>query len=109
MTLAELLIDIKAQRAQFKDVLAFVEQHYTYTASAFQNGAQHNGAHENQGSAKVLYLAQLNKLDAAETLYLFAEHYEAVLANPTGTDHQNIRQFQQHGWDGVSFDTVVLR
>jgi HopJ type III effector protein. len=34
-------------------------------------------------------------------LSLFAEHYAAVLATPEATDHQNIRQFMQNGWDGI--------
>ncbi|ENR5726451.1 HopJ type III effector protein, partial [Acinetobacter baumannii] len=38
----------------------------------------------------------------------FAEHYASVLATPEGTDHQNIRQFMQNGWDGVKFEGQAL-
>ncbi|HAD80214.1 MAG TPA: HopJ type III effector protein, partial [Flavobacteriaceae bacterium] len=41
-------------------------------------------------------------------LKLFAEHYQAVLETPEGTDHNNIRQFMQNGWDGVKFENEVL-
>lgn len=96
------------QQIQFSDVIAFIEARYTHTPTAFKNGAQQNQATENQGSAKVLYFAQLNGLSAEDTLHLFVEHYQSVLATPEATDHQNIRQFMQNGWAGVSFDGVVL-
>jgi len=83
-----------------------------YSSQAFktciQNGAQHNAATENQGSAKVFSFAKLQGLDQAQTLSLFAEHYASVLATPEGTDHQNIRQFMQNGWDGVKFEGQAL-
>ncbi|MFW2153809.1 HopJ type III effector protein, partial [Acinetobacter gyllenbergii] len=74
----------------------------------FKNGQQHNAATENQGSAKVLSFAKIEGLDQAQTLNLFAEHYASVLATPESTDHQNIRQFMQHGWDGVTFEGQAL-
>jgi HopJ type III effector protein len=39
---------------------------------------------------------------------LFAEHYQAVLKTPDGTDHQNIRQFMLHGWEGIVFEGHAL-
>ncbi|MEB3753563.1 HopJ type III effector protein [Acinetobacter sp. MD2(2019)] len=104
----ELLAQLKAGQIQFKDVIAYIEQHYHVQAAAFKNGAQHNAANENQGSAKVFSFAQLQQLDQADTLALFAEHYAAVLATPDATDHQNIRQFMQHGWSGIEFEGQVL-
>lgn len=108
MTLNELLEQLKAKQIQFKDVLAFIEEGYNYTPSAFTNGTQSNSENENQGSARVLYFAQLNNLSADDTLCLFAEHYDAVLETPNNTDHQNIRQFMHNGWDGVQFEKPVL-
>lgn len=96
------------QHIQFSDVLAFIEQRYQHKPTAFKNGTNVNQATENQGSAKVLYFAQLHALSKEQTLPLFAEHYQAVLNTPDATDHQNIRQFMQQGWDGVQFDGVVL-
>jgi len=104
----ELLAQLQAGTAKFSDVLAHIEARYQHTPTAFQNGAQHNAATENQGSAKVFSFAKLQGLDQAQTLSLFAEHYASVLANPEGTDHQNIRQFMQNGWDGVKFEGQAL-
>jgi len=104
----ELLAQLQAGTAKFSDVLAHIEARYQHTPTAFQNGVQHNAATENQGSAKVFSFAKLQDLDQAQTLSLFAEHYASVLATPEGTDHQNIRQFMQNGWDGVKFEGQAL-
>ena len=103
-----LLTQLKDGSAKFADVLAFIEARYQHTPTAFQNGAQSNAATENQGSAKVFSFAQIEDLNQADTLALFAEHYAAVLATPDGTDHQNIRQFMQHGWEAVKFEGTAL-
>ena len=103
-----LLAQLKDGSAKFADVIAFIEARYQHTPTAFQNGAQFNAATENQGSAKVFSFAQLEGLNQADTLSLFAEHYASVLATPEGTDHQNIRQFMQNGWDGVKFEGQAL-
>lgn len=103
-----LLAQLKDGSAKFADVIAFIEARYQHTPTAFQNGAQFNAATENQGSAKVFSFAQLEGLNQADTLSLFAEHYASVLATPEGTDHQNIRQFMQNGWDGVKFEGEAL-
>ena len=104
----ELLDQLQAGTAKFSDVIAFIEARYHHTPTAFTNGKQANAATENQGSAKVFSFAQLNGLNQAETLSLFAEHYAAVLATPDATDHQNIRQFMQNGWEGIQFDGQAL-
>ncbi len=104
----ELLNQLQHGEAKFADVLAHIEARFEHTATAFKNGQQHNAATENQGSAKVFSFAKIEGLDQAQTLSLFAEHYAAVVATPEGTDHQNIRQFMQHGWDGVSFEHQAL-
>jgi len=93
----------------FATVLAFIETRYQHQPTAFKNGDVYNEATQNQGSAKVFTLAKINGLSEEETLYLFAEHYQAVLANPDGTDHQNIRQFMIHGWPGIVFEGEALR
>ena len=104
----ELLAQVEAGRAAFADVIAFIEAHYNHTPTAFKNGQQNNAATENQGSAKIFSFAKLNGLNQAQTLSLFAEHYASVLATPEGIDHQNIRQFMQHGWDGIKFEGQAL-
>ena len=104
----QLLEQLQQGQAKFSDVLAFIDARYQHRPTAFKNGAQQNAATENQGSAKVLSFAQIENLDAAQTLSLFAEHYQAVLATPEGNDHQNIRQFMQNGWNGVQFEGTAL-
>src|SRR6185503_19594008 len=81
----------------FKEVIEFIETYYQHQPTAFKNGEVYNEATQNQGSAKVFTVAQLNNLSKEDTLYLFAEHYQSVLNTPNGTDHQNIRQFMIHG------------
>ncbi|WP_026959356.1 HopJ type III effector protein [Aliagarivorans taiwanensis] len=93
----------------FSQTMAVIDQHYDFEATAFANGAQQNAAGENNGSCKILAFAELHQLSPAQTLHLFGDYYRKdVLANPQGSDHQNIRQFMQHGWDGVSFDSTPL-
>lgn len=94
---------------QFSDVLAYIEQHYHYTPTAFKNGSQYNQAGQNEGSAKIFAFAQLHQLTESQTLSLFAEHYAGVLADPNGSEHQNIRQFMQHGWQGIEFSGQALQ
>jgi hypothetical protein len=106
--LTTLLKKLKDNSLPFKDVIEFIEAHYEHRPTAFKNGTLHNEATQNQGSAKVFTFAQLNKLDKTDTLYLFAEHYQAVLKNPDGIDHQNIRQFMIHGWPGIIFEGQAL-
>lgn len=103
-----LLKNLKEKTLAFKDVIGFIETHYQHRPAAFKNGEAYNEATENQGSAKVFAFAQINKLSETDTLYLFAEHYQAVLNTPSGTDHQNIRQFMKHGWAGISFQSEAL-
>lgn len=105
----QLLKQLDAKELQFKDIIAYIDAHYSYTPSAFRNGSQHNAENENQGSAKVLSFAKLYDLTQEDTLKLFAEHYEAVLRTPEGTDHQNIRQFMKSGWREVEFSNRVLK
>ena len=104
----QLLSQLNNKEIKFSDVLQFIEAHYTHTPAAFKNGEQLNAATENQGSAKVLRFAQLNKLSETDTLRLFAEHYDDVVATPNAVNHQNIRQFMQCGWEGVHFESEAL-
>jgi len=92
----------------FSEVIALIETYYKHQPTAFHNGEAYNEATQNQGSAKVFACAQINDLNAGDTLYLFAEHYQSVLANPNATDHQNIRQFMAHGWPGIVFQGEPL-
>lgn len=106
--LINLIAASKKGQLAFTEVIKWIENHYQHTPTAFKNGNAYNEATQNQGSAKVLACAQLHHLNAEDTLYLFAEHYQAVLAHPDATDHQNIRQFMANGWPDVVFEGVPL-
>jgi hypothetical protein len=103
-----LIKKLKDNSITFKEVLEFIETYYQHQPTAFKNGEAYNEATQNQGSARVFAFAQLNNLNQEDTLYLFAEHYQSVLNNPNGTDHQNIRQFMIHGWPGIIFEGQAL-
>jgi hypothetical protein len=106
--LQQLITSLKENSIQFTEVIKFIETYYHHQPTAFKNGDTYNEATQNQGSAKVLAFSKLNNLSKQDTLYLFAEHYQSVLADPTGTDHQNIRQFMANGWPGVVFEGEAL-
>lgn len=99
---------LKSNSLSFKEVIEFIETHYQHQPTAFKNGEAYNEATQNQGSAKVFSFAQLHNLGKEDTLHLFAEHYQSVLNTPNATDHQNIRQFMQHGWEGIAFEGQAL-
>lgn len=99
-----------AEEIQFNEVISFVDEHYDFTPTKFTNGNTVNEANQNNGSCKVFSLAKLNDLSKEDTLALFGAFYrEDVLQNPEGTDHQNIRNFIEYGWDGVSFEGEALK
>ncbi|KIC61206.1 HopJ type III effector protein [Chryseobacterium taiwanense] len=102
-------LEKSAEEIQFKEVITFIDEHYDFTPTKFTNGNLVNEADQNNGSCKVFSFAKLNDLSKEETLSLFGAFYrEDVLQNPEGTDHQNIRNFMNFGWDGISFDGKPL-
>ncbi len=107
MTLADFLekLGTEPQSISFSDTMAVIEQHYLYTPTAFSNGNQHNDAGSNEGSCKILAFGAMHQLPAEQTLQCFGDYYRNdVMQHPDADDHQNIRQFMQHGWDGVRFE-----
>jgi hypothetical protein len=93
----------------FAETIATIEENYTFTPTAFQNGEQHNATGENSGSCKLFAFALLQKLSVAETLTCFGAYYfEEVLGDPNGTNHQNIRNFMKTGWHGIQFEGEAL-
>lgn len=97
----------------FSETLALVEKWYELSPTAFKNGlddqAVSNAQGQNEGSLKVFALGRLNGFTPEQTLACFGEHYRDVLNMPDGDDHQNIRQFMRHGWQGIAFDSAPLR
>ncbi len=58
MTL-EIIQQIEAGTANFKDVIAYIDSKYSHTPTAFKNGNQENAADQNQGSAKVFAFGKM--------------------------------------------------
>ncbi|KEY19109.1 HopJ type III effector protein [Kaistella antarctica] len=100
----------KPEDIGFKEVIAYIDEQYDFTPTKFKNGNTINEANENNGSCKIFSFAKLNDLSKEDTLSLFGAFYrDDVLGNPEGTDHQNIRNFMEFGWQGISFEGEALR
>ncbi|PZX55875.1 HopJ type III effector protein [Algoriphagus ratkowskyi] len=94
----------------FSDVIEFIDANFNFTPTRFTNGDTVNEAGQNNGSCKIFSFASLQNLTQDQTLALFGDYYRTdVLANPEGTDHQNIRNFMQTGWEGILFEGEALR
>lgn len=92
----------------FQDTMQVIESNYTFTPTAFLNGKIKNEAGSNSGSCKVFAFAKLQGLTKEETLACFGQYYTDVLNTPNGKDHQNIRNFKNTGFKGVSFEGEAL-
>ena len=115
MTLQDLLSAIKLtpETIDFNDVMDVIQENYRYQETEFKNGLGDsvivNAAGTNEGSCKIFAFARLNNLSLNETLACFGSFYRVeVLQQPEGTNHQNIRSFIKHGWDGISFNGDAL-
>ena len=112
MTELELLEKIKGnpEAIQFSEIIALVDEKYTFTPTKFKNGNTINEAEQNSGSCKLFSFAKKQNLSKEETLACFGDYYRIdVLQNPIGTDHQNIRNFIEFGWDGIEFEDNALK
>ncbi len=101
-------LSTEPQSISFEQSIALVDALYLFTPTGFKNGELYNAAGENNGSCKILAFGLLHQLSEPQTLFLFGDYYRAVLDNPKGIDHQNIRNFIRTGWDGVVFDLPAL-
>lgn len=111
MSLNDFLKKVKAgEFISFAETIAIISENYDYQPTTFKNGNVENVAGQNEGSCKIFAFAKLNQLTPEQTLSLFGDYYHVdVLQNPNATDHQNIRQFMQHGWEGISFENEALK
>jgi hypothetical protein len=94
---------------QFEATLAFIETHYSFSPSGFNNGRVENSAEQNQGSGKVFALAKLLELSEEQTLCCFGQHYREVLATPDVDNHQNLRKILKEGLADIRFDHFPLK
>ena len=92
----------------FKETMQVIENYYTFNPTAFKNGDIINNAGENNGSCKLFAFAMHQEFTKEETLLCFGEHYQTVLEDKNGTSHQNIRNFIQTGFKGLSFENEAL-
>lgn len=114
MSLVLLLEQIKNNEViSFDKTIAIITENYHYHPTEFSNGLAENkltnAAGTNEGSCKIFSFAQINQLNQQQTLSLFGDFYKKdVLDNPTGNDHQNIRNFMEFGWEGISYPVQAL-
>ena len=101
------------ESVSFDQTMTIITENYNYQASEFSNGLAENqlinAAGTNEGSCKIFSFAQINQLNQQQTLNLFGDYYKKdVLDDPSGDGHQNIRNFMQYGWEGISFKQAAL-
>jgi hypothetical protein len=111
MTIQNFINDIKTNplAIAFSDVMALIDDNYTFTPVKFKNGEIINEAGINNGSCKLFSFAKMHHLTQQETLNCFGAYYrENVLLHPQETNHANIRNFIKTGWDGIIFDAPAL-
>lgn len=109
MNLNDFIQNISSNSAlDFEDTMKVIEENYSYTPTAFNNGDIRNEAGQNEGSCKIFAFAQENNLDEGTTLKCFGRFYQDVLKTPEGEDHGNIRNFMKSGWAGIQFSGQAL-
>jgi len=98
-----------SQEVTFDETMQVIDAMYDFTPVAFTNATLNNEAGENNGSCKIFSFARLQNLSKEQTLACFGDYYRKdVLSNPQGTDHQNIRNFINNGWEGIKFNADAL-
>jgi len=103
-------LDNSPENLDFNQTMGVIDSLYTFTPARFKNGQLVNEAGQNSGSCKLFAFAKLQQLNKQQTLDCFGQYYrEDVLKNPESDNHQNIRNFMTHGWEGISFDGEALQ
>lgn len=104
----DFLPQLQQDNFAFETTLEFIETHFNFTPSAFNNGGVQNSQEQNQGSCKVFALAQLLELTQQQALSCFGQHYRDVLATPEVDNHHNLRRVLKDGLENISFDKFPL-
>lgn len=103
-------IKTPTEAIEFNETISVIDANYEFTPTMFKNGNTINEAGKNSGSCKLFAFAKLQNLTPIQTLNCFGAYYRNdVLQNPDGTDHQNIRNFIQYGWEGIEFEGSPLK
>lgn len=93
----------------FSETMDVISTNYEFTPTAFKNGNLENNEGQNSGSCKLFAFAKTQELSKEETLACFGQYYfKDVLKDPNGTGHQNIRNFMNTGFEGLSFEKEPL-
>lgn len=111
MTVQDFLNKLKTnpESMEFNELMELIDSSYDFTPTAFRNGNLENAADQNSGSCKLFSFAKVQGLNKDETLACFGAYYrDDVLKNPDEDNHQNIRNFMETAWDGISFDGEAL-
>ena len=94
---------------EFSETMEIIDALYSFTPTAFKNGELQNNADQNSGSCKLFAFAKLQEFSKDETLACFGKFYfDDVIKDPSGTGHQNIRNFMTYGFDGLVFEGEAL-
>lgn len=101
------LQSIESDAHSFADTLAFIDRWFHYSPSAFDFHELHSTADQNQGSCKILALAQLLKLSPQQALLCFGEHYRQLNMSEE-TTHLNLRKLAQQGLTEIHFERFPL-
>jgi len=111
MTLQQFKEKLKSSPKEivFAETMQVIDDHFNFSPTGFSNGKIYNKAGENSGSCKLFAFAMHQKFTKEETLFCFGEHYKNVLEDANGTSHQNIRNFMNTGFDGLSFYNEALQ
>lgn len=112
MTLEEFKKKLAAspKEISFSETMAAIDSKYASTPTAYTNGKVRNEVGQNSGSCKLFSFAIQEGLSKEETLACFGQYYfDEVLLDLKGTSHQNIRNFMETGFEGLSFDGEALK
>ncbi len=112
MNLDEFLQKLKSapEAIEFTETMSVIERLYDFSETEFTNGGLLNEAGQNSGSCKLFAFARLQNLSEQQTLACFGSYYRLdVLEHPDASNHQNIRNFIQHGWPGIEFPQIPLQ
>lgn len=76
-------IETHPERIEFNEVIAYIDEHYHFSPTAFKNRNLYNKANQNNGSCKIFSFAQKLDLSQNQTLHLFGDFYRKdVLEHP---------------------------
>lgn len=98
----------KSMTPFFDARLEVARQAHFVPEQSFTVGRHQNNKGESIGSLSLLAYAIAANMNRRQALELFGEHYDAVLLDPLGTNHQNIRALLADGTDSSPISDIVI-